>query len=243
MPKAARLTDPTEHVAPLGSGPGSPNVNIGRLKAWRALPAGALADLVEAASDAVGKLLAEPTLNPASAAAMVNDVTALLMNVGVLAEVAETAALQARLIGRSLSAPPIVPAVPLASGRRVSAAANMATMTLLTTHAALTAAWGAASAAPGGQPGADLAYTMGIQSAAAAAASATFSALGGMADLHNCPMPAGAAGLHGPGVVTRGSKSVRINGLPVARQDDKVVEACGGADPIILGCGSVNIGD
>jgi uncharacterized Zn-binding protein involved in type VI secretion len=241
MPKAARVHDPTEHVAPLGSGPGSPNVNIGRLKAWRALPAGALADLVEAASDAVGKLLAEPTLNPAAAAAMVNDLIMGLVNVGTQA-VAEAAA-GAPVIEQCFFAPPIVPVCPPAGGLGVSAAANSATTTLLTTNATLTTAWATAAAAPGGQPGADLAYTMGIQSAAAAAASSTFSALGGMADLHNCPMPAGAAGLHGPGVVTRGSKSVRVNGPPAARQEDKVVEACGGADPIILGCGSVNIGD
>ncbi len=241
MPKAARLTDPTEHVALLGFGPGSPNVNIGHLKAWRALPAGALGGAVEAASDAVAKLLAEPTLNPASAAAMVNDIVTSLINVGTEA-VAEAAA-GAPVIEQCVFAPPIVPVCPPAGGLGVSAAASGAATTLVATNATLTAAWTTASAAPGGQPGADLAYTMGIQSAAAAAASSTFSALGGMADLHNCPMPAGAAGLHGPGVVTRASRSVRINGLPAARQDDKVIEACGGSDPIVIGSGNVNIGD
>ena len=43
---AARVTDPTMHLAtPLGVGPGSPNVLIGMLPAWRGLPAAAAAAL------------------------------------------------------------------------------------------------------------------------------------------------------------------------------------------------------
>ena len=43
MPPAARVTDPTAHPLPpdLGPGPGSPNVFIGNLPAWRAVPAAA----------------------------------------------------------------------------------------------------------------------------------------------------------------------------------------------------------
>jgi len=43
MPPAARVTDPTAHPLPpsLGPGPGSPNVLIGNLPAWRAVPAAA----------------------------------------------------------------------------------------------------------------------------------------------------------------------------------------------------------
>ena len=37
MPPAARTTDPTAHGAPLAPGPGSPNVLIGGLPAWRAI--------------------------------------------------------------------------------------------------------------------------------------------------------------------------------------------------------------
>ena len=37
MPPAARVTDPTTHGAPLSPGPGSPNVLIGGLPAWRAM--------------------------------------------------------------------------------------------------------------------------------------------------------------------------------------------------------------
>jgi uncharacterized Zn-binding protein involved in type VI secretion len=37
MPPAARITDSTTHGAPLAPGPGSPNVLIGGLPAWRAM--------------------------------------------------------------------------------------------------------------------------------------------------------------------------------------------------------------
>ena len=37
MPPAARVTDPTTHGGPLAPGPGSANVMIGGLPAWRAL--------------------------------------------------------------------------------------------------------------------------------------------------------------------------------------------------------------
>ena len=36
MPPAARTGDPTSHGTPLGPGPGSPNVLIGGMPAWRA---------------------------------------------------------------------------------------------------------------------------------------------------------------------------------------------------------------
>ena len=37
MPPAARVTDQTAHGAPLSPGPGSPNVLIGNLPAWRTI--------------------------------------------------------------------------------------------------------------------------------------------------------------------------------------------------------------
>jgi uncharacterized Zn-binding protein involved in type VI secretion len=37
MPPAARVSDSTTHGAPLSPGPGSPNVLIGNLPAWRAM--------------------------------------------------------------------------------------------------------------------------------------------------------------------------------------------------------------
>jgi PAAR motif len=47
MPPAARVTDPVAHPLPpiLGPGPGSVNVLIGDLPAWRGIPAGAAASL------------------------------------------------------------------------------------------------------------------------------------------------------------------------------------------------------
>ena len=57
MPPAARITDPVTHPLPplLTPGPGSPNVLVGFLPAWRAMPAAAAAALQAAkqASDAV----------------------------------------------------------------------------------------------------------------------------------------------------------------------------------------------
>src|SRR6201993_5113897 len=37
MPPAARVTDPTTHGAPLSPGPGSANVLIGNMPAWRTM--------------------------------------------------------------------------------------------------------------------------------------------------------------------------------------------------------------
>jgi uncharacterized Zn-binding protein involved in type VI secretion len=113
---------------------------------------------------------------------------------------------------------------------------------LNSTNLALTTTWTAASVVPGGQPAANIAYTEGIKAAAAAAASAVLTAMSGISDMHVCPIPVPIPP-HGPGFVTQGSGSVNIGGLPAARQGDKVFEACGGADPISMGCPTVNIGD
>lgn len=107
---------------------------------------------------------------------------------------------------------------------------------------ALTATWTTASAVPGALPAANQAYTEGIKAAAAAAASAVMAAMAGLADMHMCPIPCPIPP-HGPGFVTKGSGTVIIDNLPAARQGDKVMEACGGADPIAMGDPMVNIGD
>ena len=113
---------------------------------------------------------------------------------------------------------------------------------LLAADEAGTAAETAEAPAPGGQPAATKAYTEGIKAISATAATAVFSAVGGLADTHICPIPCPVPP-HGPGMVVKGSASVLINNLPAARKDDKVMEACGGADPIAMGCTSVLIGD
>ncbi len=62
-------------------------------------------------------------------------------------------------------------------------------------------------------------------------------------DKHICSMPSAPVPTpHGPGVVLKGSSSVLIDNMPAARQGDKVVEALGGPDPIVGGCGTVIIG-
>jgi uncharacterized Zn-binding protein involved in type VI secretion len=67
-------------------------------------------------------------------------------------------------------------------------------------------------------------------------------AIAGVNDIHVCPIPVPPIP-HGPGVVTKGSQTVMVNSLPLARQNDKVFEACGGADPISMGCVTVDVGD
>jgi uncharacterized Zn-binding protein involved in type VI secretion len=65
---------------------------------------------------------------------------------------------------------------------------------------------------------------------------------GGMIDVHSCstllPLPP-----HGPGVVTEGSSTVLINGLPACRMGDTLLEAIGPENKIVRGCTSVIIGD
>lgn len=215
MPQAARRLDPTAHGKPLGPGPGSRNVRIGKLNAWRALPAGPVGAAVESAARAVQSLMSTPMLTPIAAAGPLAETQANLQHA------AGAAAAQGN--GAALSA--------AATGCAALTAANTA----------LSATWAAASAAPGGLPGATIAYSEGLKAVLASAASAVFGAVAGAADMHQCPCPCPTPP-HGPGVVTRGSRTVRINGLPAARQNDSVVEACGGSDPIVAGCETVNIG-
>ncbi len=76
MPQAARPSDPTSHGPPLAPGLGSPNVIIGYLPAWRALPAAAAAGMQAAlqAMEIAIKALEETTKaapDPTSKAAAV----------------------------------------------------------------------------------------------------------------------------------------------------------------------------
>lgn len=214
MPKAARVNDPTAHGKPLGPGPGSPDVTIGNQPAWRALPSG-VGSAIESVSNKMNSFMTTPVLTPANATPKLVEIAAGLV---------ESAAKAA------------VEGAPAAVG---TTAGQLAT--LVSTNVGLTTAWTSASAAPGGQPAANQAYTQGITAAAGAAASAVFSAVGGLADTHICPTPTPVPP-HGPGMVVAGSTTVVINGLPAARAGDKVMEACGGADPVQVGCPTVDIG-
>ncbi len=215
MPAAARISDNTAHGNPLAPGPGSLTVLIGNKPAWRALPASMQA-AVDGLSNAMQSFMSKPMMNPASAAADFAQITQGLGQVGGQAAAAGS------------------------PGTAATAGSQIATVTA--TNATLTTAWTAASAAPGGQPAADQAYTQGMKAAMAAAASAVMSSMAGLADMHICPLPTPIPP-HGPGFVTKGSTNVMIDNLPAARMGDKVMEACGGADPIVIGEMTVNIGD
>lgn len=208
---AARITDAVAHPGPnvLSGGPGSLDVKIGGKPAWRAVPA-ALGAALEAASDVIMALLDAPSLNP---------VAVELAMPGV------NAAFDAGVQNSDN------PAAATATAGALEAL-NIGTD-------ALNTAWTSASAAPGGQPGADEAYTEGVQALLATAAAAAFAAMALGLDIHACtcgPIP------HGPGVVTSASKSVSVNGLPLARQGDQVTEAAGGANPIMMGYPKVSVG-
>jgi uncharacterized Zn-binding protein involved in type VI secretion len=214
MPFAARVSDTTGHGIPLSPGPGSPTVMIGKLPAWRALPAGP-GPAVEVASNAMQSFMSVPVITPASAQSQLVQIQQGMV------QAAGAAAAKGNPAG--------------------VAAASAALATITATNISLTAAWTAASAVPGGLPAANVAYGEGIKAALAAAASSVFSAIGGSTDIHVCPIPCPIPP-HGPGVVTKGSATVMINGLPAARQGDQVFEAAGGADPIAMGCTTVQIG-
>ncbi|MCK4341523.1 MAG: hypothetical protein KAY37_07370, partial [Phycisphaerae bacterium] len=68
MPKAARTTDMTSHGAPpLGPGPGSTDVLIGFLPAWRALPS-SVGAAVDEISNSMDSFMTTPQMTPANAA-------------------------------------------------------------------------------------------------------------------------------------------------------------------------------
>jgi len=214
MPHAARLFDLTSHGTPLIPGPGCPTVFIGFQPAWRALPS-AMASAVEGISNAMNSFVTRPQMTPA-------DATASLAQIS-----------QALVQGGAAAAANGAPAAAATAGSMVAA--------LNAANVGFTATWAAASVVPGGQPAANIAYTEGIKAAAAAAASAVMASMAGLSDMHTCPIPVPIP--HGPGFVTRGSSTVNIGNLPAARQRDRVFEACGGTDPIAMGCPTVNIGD
>lgn len=214
MPLAARVTDATGHGPPLAPGPGCPTVMIGNQPAWRAVPAG-LGSALEGPSNSMKSFMGQQTLTPANATPM------LVQIQGQFTAAAGAAASQG------------------AAGAMGAVSGAFATLT--TANATLTTAWTSASAAPGGQPAANQAYTEGIKAAAGAAATAAMTAIVASFDQHVCPTPVPPLP-HGPGVVTRGSSTVVIGNLPAARKDDKVFEALGGSNPIQAGCPTVEIG-
>lgn len=209
--------DPVTHPLPpvLTGGPCSPDVIIEFKPAWRAVPAG-LGAAIDGLSNAMKSFMDKPMMTPANAAA----------------DIAQVSSKMGEVAGKSTG-----------EGVGGAAGATSGALTAITTaNVALTAAWTTASAVPGGQPAANQAYTLGIKAAMAAGASAVMGSMAGMFDIHACTTPAPIPP-HGPGAVTKGAKDVFINNLPAARQGDKVMEAAGGANPIAMGCPTVNIGE
>jgi uncharacterized Zn-binding protein involved in type VI secretion len=124
-------------------------------------------------------------------------------------------------------------------------AANQATVTAAEAAAkaaAPTPGAPAALAAEAAAKGAALAAFAGAMSGAMAP-----SPSGGVPDIHACMMPSVPPGLapvpHGPGMVIDGSLTVLVNGLPLARVGDTILEAFGTPpNKIVMGEFTVLIG-
>ena len=126
------------------------------------------------------------------------------------------------------------------------AAVNSQKTTWDVTIKAAEAATLAAAGTPG-LPAAKAAEEATKAAAAAAMSAAMMSAMaagggpGGPPDLHTCPVPLPIPP-HGPGMVPQGSTTVKIGGLPAARQGDQLIEALGPPNSITMGCPTVVIG-
>lgn len=102
----------------------------------------------------------------------------------------------------------------------------------------------AATKAASGTPGAAAAKAAEETTKATSAASmtATIMSGAGACDIHNCTTPPIPPPIHGPGVVTDGSKTVLIDNLPACRLGDTITEAFGPPNKIVMGLPTVIIG-
>ena len=140
--------------------------------------------------------------------------------------------------------------IPLAAGPGIMAASasTEATLQALETTAKVAEAAALAGAATPAGPGLAAtataarlaAETAKVGSLAANSASILAAAAGG--SIHACvtpwPVPP-----HGPGVVIKGSATVKIENSPACRQGDTIIEAIGPPNSITMGCMTVMIGD
>jgi uncharacterized Zn-binding protein involved in type VI secretion len=101
----------------------------------------------------------------------------------------------------------------------------------------------AATLAAAGTPGAPAAKAAEETAKATAAASmgSMISGAAGGADIHLCATPLPLPP-HGPGVVIDGSQTVLVNGLPLCRMGDTIIEAVGPPNKIAMGEPTVLIG-
>lgn len=117
---------------------------------------------------------------------------------------------------------------------QVAAAAQAGSPTGPAAAAAAAAAYAAEQAAKTAAAAALGSMMSGMKAAAATPS-------GGMPDTHICPIPSPLPP-HGPGMVIDGSQTVLVNGLPLCRQSDTVLEALGGPDKIAVGEFTVLVG-
>ncbi|WP_167561774.1 lipase family protein [Bosea lupini] len=103
------------------------------------------------------------------------------------------------------------------------------------------AAAAAATAAYAAEQAAKTAAAAALGSMMSAMKGAAMTPNGGVPDTHICPIPTPLPP-HGPGMVIDGSQTVLVNGLPLCRQFDTVLEALGGPDKIAVGEFTVLIG-
>ena len=160
----------------------------------------------------------------------------------------------ARILDTTMHGPPLTPGPGSPNtiiGMRLAwrglpAAAAAALQSAQATSDTTVKAAEAATLAAAGTPGAPAAYAaeqtaktaaaaaMGsLMSGLAASAAASTGAAGGTPDMHICPIPTPVPP-HGPGYVIDGSQTVLVNGLPLCRQGDTVLEALGGPDKIAV---------
>ncbi len=100
-----------------------------------------------------------------------------------------------------------------------------------------------ATVAAAGTPGLPAAKTAEelAKTTAAATMGSMITGAAGMSDIHLCATPLPLPP-HGPGVVVDGSMTVLVNGLPLARSGDTIVEAVGPPNKIVMGMMSVLVG-
>ena len=125
--------------------------------------------------------------------------------------------------------------VPAAAAAAIQSAKATSDMAIATAEAATVAA------AP--TPGAAAAKTAeeGVKATAATTMGATITSAAGGADIHMCATPLPIPP-HGPGVVIDGSQTVLVNGLPLCRMGDTIIEAVGPPNKIAMGEPTVLIG-
>jgi len=126
-------------------------------------------------------------------------------------------------------------AIPLAAAAGLLSAKSAADTAIQAAQAATIAAAGTPAA-----PAAKLAEEATKAAMLAQMSSAIASAAAG-ADIHVCTTPLPVPP-HGPGVVTDGSPTVMINGLPASRAGDTILEAIGPPNKIAMGEITVVIG-